>query len=96
MSVPGRQFHFRMPAEMAERFDTLRSEFSSLPTPVLIRLLLSSTLNRPLSKQIRAIQSEIRRRPPDPGEKLNEPAIAVRRGHRTLHPRDRPARGHFP
>lgn len=59
--TPGRQFHVRMPEPMAERFDSLRSEFPALPTPVLMRLLLSVTLNRPLTEQVKAIQHEIRR-----------------------------------
>src|SRR5581483_4827656 len=54
--IAGRQFHFRMPKPMARQFDVIRSDFPSLPTPVLLRLLLAATLNKPMSAQVRAVQ----------------------------------------
>ena len=81
--TPGRQFHFRMPEPMAVKLDAIKSAFPVLPTPVLMRLLLSATLNRPMAAQVKAIQSEIRRQPESrtKGEIENVPTIATGRRH---------------
>ena len=65
MAIASRQFHFRMPQQMATQFDATTSGFPALPTPVLMRLLLAATLSRPMAEQVKAIQDEIRRRPPE-------------------------------
>lgn len=49
----------RLPKDLGERFDRLCAEVS-LPKAVILRLLLSETLNRPLEEQVEILLRQIR------------------------------------
>jgi hypothetical protein len=64
VSIPSRQVHLRL-GDLTAQFDAVQAEYPALPTPVLLRLILASILNRPTPEITRLIDAEIRRTSPN-------------------------------
>ena len=62
MAIPSRQLHFRMPEDMAQRFDELAAEFPQLQPTVILRLLVTSILERDRNAQIETVLAQLRRK----------------------------------
>ena len=61
MTVPGRQFHLRLSPEHTQRLHELQEEFTQIPQPTLLKLVLGAVLDMPLCERIEAISNQMRR-----------------------------------
>lgn len=63
MANPGRQFHVRLDERLSQNLAEIESHFAGLPKATLMKLLIASVLDRPLSERIEAVQQQMRKKP---------------------------------
>ncbi len=60
MTLPSKPIMIRLPAELSDRFERLKAEFPGLPQSLVLRLLVSSILEKSLDEQIDVVTAQIR------------------------------------
>jgi hypothetical protein len=69
MGKPGRQFHVRLDERLSANLTEIEAHFCGLPRSTLMRLLISSVLDRPLDERIEAVQQQMRKKPGEPSKR---------------------------
>lgn len=60
LSTPSRPIVIRLPSDLAAKFDQLTAAYGGLQKSVVLRMLLSSVLEKPIDEQMRIIDEMIK------------------------------------
>jgi hypothetical protein len=77
MGDGGTTLNVRLSADLAAKFNRLAIAIPGLPKGVILRLILSSALDRPIDEQIRTVTEQLL----DPSAKPKAPPLGGRMAH---------------
>lgn len=72
MTLPSRQVHVRLPEELAKKFDDACAEYPAIQPAVILRLMVSSVLEKPKEEVAEIVMRQLRK----PSSQIRKPKKA--------------------